>query len=76
MPTGLRLSDTEKRTIGKTDDVKSSAWRQAWKRNIDSVEEAVSFIAAAFGRTFCELATKTATGFISLRPFHCGNGVR
>jgi len=30
----VRLSDTEKRTIGKTDDDKSSAARQAWKRDI------------------------------------------
>jgi len=28
------FSDTEKQTIGKTDDVKSSAARQAWKRDI------------------------------------------
>jgi hypothetical protein len=28
----VRLSDTEKRTIGKTDDDKSSAARQAWKK--------------------------------------------
>jgi hypothetical protein len=30
----VRPSDTEKRTIGKTDDDKSSAARQAWKRDI------------------------------------------
>ena len=30
------FSDTEKQTIGKTDDVKSSATRQAWKHAIDS----------------------------------------
>jgi hypothetical protein len=41
--------DTEKRTIGKTDDVKSLAARQAWKRAIDSVGEIVSMIAAVFG---------------------------
>jgi hypothetical protein len=35
MPTkALAFSDTEKQTIGKTDDVKSSAARQAWKRDI------------------------------------------
>lgn len=43
------FSDTEKQTIGKTDDVKSSAARQAWKRVIDSVGEAVSMMAAVFG---------------------------
>jgi hypothetical protein len=43
------FSDTEKQTIGKTDDVKSSAARQAWKRAIDSVGEAVSMMAAVFG---------------------------
>jgi hypothetical protein len=30
------FSDTEKQTIGKADDVKSSAARQAWKHAIDS----------------------------------------
>jgi len=36
MPTkALAFSDTEKQTIGKTDDVKSSAARQAWKQAID-----------------------------------------
>jgi len=30
----VRPSNTEKRTIGKTDDDKSSAARQAWKRDI------------------------------------------
>jgi hypothetical protein len=44
----VRLSDTEKRTIGKTDDDKSSAPRQAWKRTVDSVEETASIMAAAF----------------------------
>jgi hypothetical protein len=44
----VRLSDTEKRTIGKTDDDKSSAARQAWKRAVDSVEETTSIMAAAF----------------------------
>jgi hypothetical protein len=35
MPTkAFAFSDTEKRTIGKTDDDKSSAARQAWKRDI------------------------------------------
>ncbi len=43
------FSDTEKRTIGKTDDVKSSATRQAWKRAIDSVGEVVSMMVAVFG---------------------------
>jgi hypothetical protein len=43
------FSDTEKQTIGKTDDVKSSAARQAWKRAIDSAGEAVSMMAAVFG---------------------------
>ena len=42
-------SDTEKRTIGKTDDVKSSAARQAWKRAINSVGEVVSMMVAVFG---------------------------
>jgi hypothetical protein len=44
------FSDTEKQTIGKTDDVKSSAARQAWKHAIDSVGEAVSMMAAVFGQ--------------------------
>jgi hypothetical protein len=71
MPTkAFVFSDTEKRTVGKTDNVKSSATRQAWKRDIDSVEEAVSFIAAVFGRTFCELDTKTTTGFLPGWIFH------
>jgi hypothetical protein len=49
MPTKVfAFFDTEKRTIGKTDDVKSSAARQAWKRAIDPVGEAVSMMAAAF----------------------------
>jgi hypothetical protein len=30
------FSDTEKQTIGKTDDVKSSATRQAWKKSVDA----------------------------------------
>ncbi len=77
MPTkAFVFSDTEKRTVGKTDNVKSSAARQAWKRDIDSVEEAVSFIGAAFGRTFCELGTKTTTGFLSTWIFHWSNGAR
>jgi hypothetical protein len=42
------FSDTEKRTIGKTDEVKSSAARQAWKLAIDSVEEFVSTMVAIF----------------------------
>jgi hypothetical protein len=41
------FSDTEKRTISKTHNVKSSTNRQAWKLDIDSVGEAVSFIAAS-----------------------------
>jgi len=56
--------------MGKTDDDKTSAARQAWKREIDSVEEAVSFVAAAFGRTFCELGTKMAICFLSGWIFH------
>jgi hypothetical protein len=77
MPTkAFVFSDTEKQTIGETDDVKSSAARQAWKRDIDSVKEAVSVIAAAFGRTFRELGTKMATGFLSGWVFHWGNGAR
>jgi hypothetical protein len=44
----VRLSDTEKRTISKTDDDKSSAARQAWKRAVGSVEETASIMAAAF----------------------------
>ena len=43
------FADTKKRTIGKTDDVKSSAARQAWKRAIDSVGEVVSMMVAVFG---------------------------
>ena len=35
----VRLSDTEKRTIGKTHNVKTSAERQAWKHEIDSSED-------------------------------------
>jgi hypothetical protein len=71
MPTkSVRLSDTKKRTIGKTDDVKSSAARQAWKRDVDSVEEAGSFVAAAFRRAFRELGTKMAIGFLSGWTFH------
>jgi hypothetical protein len=66
----------KKRTIRKADDVKSSAARQAWKRDIDSVVEAVSFSAAAFGRTFCELGTKTTTGFLCGWVFYWGNGAR
>ena len=52
------LSDTEKQTIGKTDDVKSSAARQAWKHAIDSVEDAGSFVAAAFRRRSVNSARK------------------
>jgi hypothetical protein len=38
MPTkAFAFSDTEKRTIGKADDVYSSGARQAWKHAIDSV---------------------------------------
>ena len=37
--------------IGKTDEVKSSAARQAWKRDINSVGEAVSIITAEVGRS-------------------------
>jgi hypothetical protein len=77
MPTKVfAFSVTEKRTIGKADNVKSSAARQAWKRNIDSVEEAVSFIAAAFARAFCELGTKTTTGFLCGWAFHWGDDAR
>jgi hypothetical protein len=43
------FADTEKRTIGKTDDVKSSAARQAWKRAIDSVGDVVTMTVAVFG---------------------------
>jgi hypothetical protein len=43
------FSDTEKRTVGKTDEVKSLAARQAWKRTIDSVGEVASMLAAVFG---------------------------
>ncbi|HSS16660.1 MAG TPA: amidohydrolase [Candidatus Dormibacteraeota bacterium] len=52
------FSDTEKQTIGKTDDVKSSAARQAWKHAIDSVEDAGSFVAAAFRRRSVNSARK------------------
>jgi hypothetical protein len=69
----LAFSDMEKQTIGKTDDVKSLAARQAWKRDI---EEAVSIIAAAFGRTLCELGTKMAICFLSGWIFHWWNGAR
>ena len=52
------FSDTEKQTIGKTDDVKSSAARQAWKHAIDSVEDAGSFVAGAFRRRSVNSARK------------------
>ncbi|HZR06370.1 MAG TPA: hypothetical protein VFA61_11150 [Candidatus Udaeobacter sp.] len=42
------FSDTEKRTIGKIYEVKSSATRQAWKRAIDSVEQTGSIMPATF----------------------------
>jgi hypothetical protein len=45
----LRLFRYRKANDGKTDDVKSSAARQAWKRAIDSLGEAVSIMAAVFG---------------------------
>jgi len=77
MPTkAFVFFDTEKQTIGKTDDVKSSATRQAWKREIDSVEEAVSFVAAVFGKAFCELGTKMAICFLRGWIFNWGNGGR
>ena len=44
------FADTEKRTIGKADDVKSSAARQAWNRAIDSAGEVVSMMVAVFGQ--------------------------
>jgi predicted amidohydrolase YtcJ len=52
------FSDTEKQTIGKTDDVKSSAARQAWKHAIDSIEDAGNFVAAAFRRRSVNSARK------------------
>jgi len=71
MPTkSLRLFRYRKANNGKTDDVKSSAARQAWKRDVDSVEEAGSFVAAAFRRAFRELGTKMAIGFFSGWTFH------
>jgi hypothetical protein len=75
-PKSVRLFDTEKRTIGKTDDVKSSAARQAWKRAIDLVDEVVSVIAAAFSKVLCEFDTKTAIGFVSGWIFHLVTGPR
>ncbi len=70
------FSDTEKQTIGKTDDVKSSAARQAWKRAIDSVEEAVSIMTAAFGQAFREPGTKMAIGFLSCWIFRGSDAAR
>jgi hypothetical protein len=67
---------TEKRTTSKTHNVKSSGARQAWKLDIDSVGEAVSFIAAAFSSKARELGTKTATGFLSGGAFHWDDGAR
>jgi predicted amidohydrolase YtcJ len=44
MPTkSVRPSDTEKGTIDKTHNVKTSAERQAWKSNIDSSERSRQF---------------------------------
>jgi hypothetical protein len=43
------FADTEKRPIGKTDHVKSSAARQAWKRAIDCAGEVDSMLVAVFG---------------------------
>jgi len=77
MPTkAFAFSDTEKQTIGKTDDVKSSAARQAWKRAIDPVEEAVSVMTAAFGQAFCGSGTKMAIGSLSCWIFHGSDGAR
>jgi hypothetical protein len=42
----------------------------------DSAGEAVSIMAAAFGRTFCELGPKTITGFLFSWIFHWSNGAR
>jgi hypothetical protein len=42
----------------------------------DSAGEAVSIMAAAFGRTFCELGPKTITGFLFGWIFHWSNGAR
>jgi hypothetical protein len=64
------FSDTEKQTIGKTDDVKSSAARQAWKHAIDSVEESWQLRCCSIPSTFCELRTKMAIGFLSGWTFH------
>jgi hypothetical protein len=43
----LVFSDTEKKTIGKTHNVKTSAARQAWKREIDSIGQDLGFIAGS-----------------------------
>ena len=43
----LVFSDTEKKTIGKTHNVKTSAARQAWKREIDSIGRDLGFLAGS-----------------------------
>jgi len=70
------FSDTEKQTIGKTDDVKSSATRQAWKNAIDSEGKLSASLLQYSVRAFCELGTKMAIGFLSGWIFHAGNGAR
>jgi hypothetical protein len=64
------------RKANNPDNVKSSAARQVWKHAIDSAEETVSIMAAAFGTVFCELSTKTTTGFLTGWIFHWGNDAR
>jgi hypothetical protein len=64
------FSDTEKQTIGKTDDVKSSAARQAWKHAIDSEGKLSASLLQYWVRAFRELGTKMAIGFLSSWTFH------
>ncbi|PYK65712.1 MAG: hypothetical protein DME50_07975 [Verrucomicrobia bacterium] len=70
------FSDTEKRTIGKTDEVKTSAARQAWKHAIDSQGKLSAGCLPYSVRTFCELGTKMAIGFLSSWIFLGSNGAR
>jgi hypothetical protein len=59
----LVFFDTEKKTIGKTHNVKTSAARQAWKREIDSIgQDSASLLGA------CEPCA-TATSSLSRMIF-------